>query len=253
MTPYYSDESVTIYHGDCREMLPHLQAEMLFTDPPYGVDYTGGHFHSGDVNIKRERERLGGDTGTKLYTDLFGMVRGVIDGPCYIWFAGTKAHDVYGAALGCDMEIHALIVWHKTNATYAAMNSQYKQRTEFCLYCKPKGSTLRWCGPTNEVTLWELRRDAENDLHPTQKPVSLATRAIGNHKADVILDPFMGSGSTLRAAKDLGRLELLRNFGDILNVRCSRYQQRMTSLSRYSRLTLGNCSKDHLPMTLLNQ
>jgi DNA modification methylase len=64
-----------------------------------------------------------------------------------------------------------------------------------------------WFGPTNETTVWDVARAARNDLHPTQKPLALFSRAIRNSSApgDLILDPFMGSGTTLRAAKDLGR------------------------------------------------
>ena len=102
-------------------------------------------------------------------------------------------------------QIHALIVWHKTNATYPAMRAQYKERKEMIVYCKgPKAKTL-WAGPSTETTVWEMKRDAENVYHPTQKPVAVMRRAIGNHDAEVVLDPFMGAGSTLRAAADLGR------------------------------------------------
>ncbi len=152
------------------------KAEMVFTDPPYGVDYTGGHFHSGNVNIKRERERLGGDTDTAIYAAFLSSVLPLVDGACYVWFADSKARDVYNAVFEQRGEIHALIIWHKVNAKYAAMNAQYKQRHEPCLYFKPKGSTLRWVGASDECTLWEIKRDAVNDMHPTQKPIDLSPK-----------------------------------------------------------------------------
>jgi DNA modification methylase len=196
--------------GDCTDeavverVMGGEKAQMLFTDPPYGVDYTGGHFHSGDVNIKRERPRLTGDA-IEIYSKFLPVVLPFIDGPCYVWFAGTKANSVYKAVLDAGCKIHAMIVWHKINATYAAMNAQYKQRHEPCLYFKPRGSTLRWTGPTDECTLWEIKRDSVNELHPTQKPVALALRAIGNHNAEIIADFFVGSGSTLAACEQLNR------------------------------------------------
>lgn len=190
---------------DVARLMDGERAQMMFTDPPYGVDYTGGHFHSGDVNIKRERERLDGDKSAALYSKFLPVALPIVDGPCYMWFAGSKARDVYNALEDCACEVHALIIWHKINATYAAMNAQYKQRHEPCLYFKPRGSTLRWCGPSDERTVWEIKRDASNDFHPTQKPVELAARAIKNHDASIVLDCFLGSGTTLIACEQLNR------------------------------------------------
>ena len=180
-------------------------ADMMFTDPPYGVEYDGGHFHSGNVNTKRAREKLKDDDSADIYFSFLPFALSVVDGPCYMWHADSKARDVYNAVHDNECVVHALIVWHKTNATYAAMNAQYKQRHEPCLYFKPKGSTLRWCGATTEATVWNQDRDGINDLHPTQKPVALAAKAIGNHDATTILDAFLGSGSTLIAAEQLNR------------------------------------------------
>ena len=109
-------------------------------------------------------------------------------------------------------EIHSLIIWHKINATYAAMNAQYKQRHEVCLYWKPKGKTLRWVGATTEASIWEIKRDARNDMHPTQKPVALAEKAILNHSVGLIADFFGGSGSTLIACEKNNRNCVMMEF-----------------------------------------
>ncbi len=190
---------------DVERVMMGEKAEMMFTDPPYGVNYEGGHFHSGDVNIKRKREKLADDDSTAIYFNFLPEALKVVEGPCYMWFAGNKARDVYNAVFDAGCEVHALIIWHKTNATYAAMNAQYKQRHEPCLYFKPKGSTLRWCGATTEATVWNEDRDGINEHHPTQKPIKLAMKAIGNHSAKTIVDFFCGSGSTLVACQNLSR------------------------------------------------
>lgn len=194
-----------LYLGDCTQIMPLLgKADIVVTDPPYGVDYTGGHFHSGNVNIKRERERLAGDAEPD-WDEWVRLIFGAVDGPCYIFHAGTKAAPLHNAVLRNGGTIHALIVWHKTNATYAAMNAQYKQRHEPILYCKPKNSTLRWVGDSAQATVWEIPRDPSNVYHPTQKPVDVMAKAIRNHDAKRVLDPFMGAGSTGCAAAKLGR------------------------------------------------
>jgi DNA modification methylase len=190
---------------DVARLMDGIKADMMFTDPPYGVNYEGGHFHSGDVNIKRKREKLADDDSTAIYTDFLPIALSVVDGPCYMWFAGSKARDVYNAVHDNGCEVHTLIIWNKTNATYAAMNAQYKPRHEPCLYFKPKGSTLRWCGETTEATVWDQARDGINEFHPTQKPIALAAKAIGNHDAKTVLEMFCGSGSTIIAAEQLGR------------------------------------------------
>lgn len=216
-----SDDDIFIKEGDVIQLNDHsvicgdssnldliksvfCKAEMLFTDPPYGVDYDGGHFHSGDVNIKRSKEKLANDKNTSMYAVTALAAKHLIDGPCYTWFAGTKVVSAIDPILEYG-ELHSLLVWHKINAKYAAMSSQYKPRHEFCAYWKPKKCTLRWCGDSTESTLWEVKRDPINNYHPTQKPIELAFRAIKNHTSSSVLDLFLGSGSTLMACEQLGR------------------------------------------------
>jgi len=186
------------------KLMDGQKADMVFTDPPYGVNYEGGHFHSGDVKIKRKREKLKNDASEDIYSRVIPVICQFCEGPVYTWYADSKPLALYSSVYQFG-EIHALIIWHKTNAKYAAMNAQYKQRHEPCLYWKPKGKNLKWCGPTNEATVWEIKRDAKNDYHPTQKPTALAERAISNHKAGNCLDLFLGSGSTLIACEKTGR------------------------------------------------
>ena len=191
---------------DVARLMDGAVAEMMFTDPPYGVDYSGGIQFTKDGNTKtNNREKLENDNSTAIYTDFLPVALAYVDGPCYMWFAGSMGREVYNALHNNSCEIHSLIIWNKINATYAAMNAQYKERKEPCLYFKPKGSTLRWCGSTTEATVWDQARDGINEFHPTQKPIALASKAIGNHDAKTVLEMFGGSGSTLIAAEQLGR------------------------------------------------
>jgi DNA modification methylase len=190
---------------DVKRLMAGRIAEMMHADPPYGVNYEGGHFHSGDVNVKRTREKLAADESTDIYGKFLPEAMNVVDGPCYLWFAGSLGRAVYSAVEDAGGVISTLLIWHKTNATYAAMNAQYKQRHEPCLYFKPKKSTLRWVGPADACSLWEFKKEGLNKLHPTQKPVELVANALCNHKAELVYDPFLGSGTTLIAAEQLGR------------------------------------------------
>jgi hypothetical protein len=190
------------------------RADMMWTDPPYGVDYVGG-----DMNA-RHRERLANDANASIYKRFLPVVLSCVDGPCYMWFAGSKGGEVYAALEGNRCEVHALLVWNKTNATYAALNANYKQRHEPFMYFKPHGSTLRWAGPTTECSVWDLPRDPRNDMHPTQKPLALPTRAIGNHDAESVLDVFAGSGASIIAAERLNRrcyaMEISPHYCDVI-------------------------------------
>ena len=194
--------------------------DMAFTDPPYGVEYTGGIQFTGKdtgIAITNNRQMIANDD-VDLYNEVMGMLALKVNGPCYIWFAGTKAAKLYEAAETYG-DIHALIIWVK-NGGYGALNANYKQKHEPCLYWKPNGSTLRFTGATTETTIWEIDKDGKNKLHPTQKPVALAHKAISNHDVKTVLDLFGGSGATLIAAEQLNRtcymMELDPKYCDVI-------------------------------------
>jgi site-specific DNA-methyltransferase (adenine-specific) len=194
--------------------------DMAFTDPPYGVAYTGGiQFADKDSGkaVTNNREMIQNDD-IDLYAEVMGILALKVQGPCYIWFADTKASKLYEAAETFG-DIHALIIWVK-NGGYGALNANYKQKHEPCLYWKPKGSTLRFTGATTETTIWEIDKDGKNKLHPTQKPIDLALKAIGNHDAKTVLDLFGGSGSTLIACEQTNRtcymMELDPKYCDVI-------------------------------------
>ena len=178
------------------------KADMVFTDPPYGVSYTGGlQFKNGTVE-KNNREMIKNDD-VDIYEDVFRILSQFSNGACYVWFAGTKAATLYNAAEKYG-EIHALIIWVK-NGGYGALNANYKQKHEPCLYWKPKNAKLNFCGATTETTVWEVNKDGVNEYHPTQKPIALPAKAISNHDVETVLDLFGGSGSTLIACEQLNR------------------------------------------------
>lgn len=198
-------------------LMDGAKADMVFTDPPYGVLYTGGLQFKDGVVEKNNREMIKNDD-VDIYEDVFKMLSKFSNGPCYVWFADTKASSLYVAAEEYG-DIHALIIWVK-NGGYGALNANYKQKHEPCIYWKPKGKTLNFIGPTTETTIWEINKDGRNDLHPTQKPVALPSKAIQNHNAKTILDLFGGSGSTLIAAEQTDRtcymMELDPKYCDVI-------------------------------------
>lgn len=183
---------------DVDKLLQGNKADMAFTDPPYNVLYTGGIQIKNGNFIKNNREMIVNDN-IDIYEDVFKQLSKYIDGPAYIWFAGSKAENVYKYANKYG-NIHALIIWIK-NGGFGALNANYKQKHEPCLYWKPNNSNLRWVGQSTETTIWNINKDGLNNYHPTQKPVKLAIKAIKNHDVKTVIDLFGGSGSTLIACE----------------------------------------------------
>ena len=203
---------------ECVEaLMDGAKADMAFTDPPYGVEYTGGIQFKNTGVVKNGRKMIIGDD-SNIYDDVFQTLSQHVDGACYVWFAGTRGGDVYRAAEKHGV-IHAVIVWVK-NGGYGALNANYKQKHELCLYWNAKNTKLKFIGKTTENTVWEISKDGVNEFHPTQKPVSLAAKAVQNHKANSVLDLFGGSGSTLIACEQLGRkcymMELDPHYCDVI-------------------------------------
>jgi DNA modification methylase len=201
-------------------LLQGMKADLVFTDPPYGVAYTGGlQFKDGHVE-RNNREMIANDD-LDIYEDVMAMLTQHAAGPCYIWFAGSKGASIYAAAEKYG-DIHALLIWVK-NGGYGALNANYKQKHEPCLYWKPKGTTLNFIGATTETTIWNIDKDGRNKLHPTQKPVALAARAIANHDCTTVLDMFGGSGATLIAAEEMNKtcymMELDPQYIDVIITR----------------------------------
>tara|TARA_R100001510_G_C7652020_1_gene209827 strand:+ start:1089 stop:2165 length:1077 start_codon:yes stop_codon:yes gene_type:complete len=188
---------------DVERLMDGNKADMAFTDPPYNVEYTGGIQYKNGKKVTNNREMIANDD-RDLYPEVVGILCDYVDGPSYVWFAGTKASTLYATAEELA-DIHSLIIWVK-NGGYGALGASYKQKHEPCLFIKTKGSTLRFVGPTTENTVWEIDKDGVNRLHPTQKPVELAERALKNHDAKNVLDLFLGSGSTLIAAEKTNRI-----------------------------------------------
>lgn len=189
---------------DVERLMNGEKADMVFTDPPYGVDYSGGIQFSSNGDVKKnQRERLENDNSEQIYADAVPVMAKITNGPIYTWFADSKAGTLYNSISKVG-EIHALIIWVK-NGGYGALNANYKQRHEPCLYWKSKNGRLNFCGATTENTIWEINKDGKNEFHPTQKPVALAAKALQNHDAKSVADIFLGSGTTMVAAHQLGR------------------------------------------------
>ena len=183
------------------------KADMVFTDPPYGVSYEGGH-------NKKKRKGIENDTlQNENLTDLFydSLLNAEVFtkdyAAFYIWYSNSKAVETFKSFDKLNLEIRNVLIWYKIKSGFAAFMAQYIQNYEPVIYAFKKGKVPQWFGSSTEKTVWELKKDNINEYHPTQKPVELPEKALINSskQSDIILDLFLGSGSTMVAAHQLKR------------------------------------------------
>ena len=217
MVPYYDHDGITIYHGDCREILPSLPVcDLVVTDPPYAVSVAGAarvgmagkgirrlDFFAGDDDwgamMRLVREAVG------LACDRLSAI-----GSLYAWCG----HRQLGSLVE-DMEARGMstrfLVWAKLCPPPPPPGSGWPSGAELCLYAYPAGRT--WTmrdhpARSNVITADSFRHGQPGKVdHPTQKPFCVIAPLISASSlpGQTVIDPFMGSGTTLRAAKDIGR------------------------------------------------
>ena len=140
----------------------------------------------------------------------------------YVWNGHRQFGPMYTMLLAMGVHVSCVITWAKDR--FAIGRGDYKHQTEFCLYgWRADNGAHRWHGGQDQSTLWQVPRDPVKDyVHPTQKPLELAERAMRNSSrpGQTVLDPFLGGGTTLIAAERTGRrcvgVELDPHFCDVI-------------------------------------
>lgn len=192
LKPYYEENGIQIFHGDCREVLPSLpKVDLVLTDPPYGIALNTHYSQRKSNDIQgRDYDPIVGDGATMDFTFLFDLAPRSV-----VWGANNWPQQIPFQSLS-----DGWLCWDKRTNERAdqILGSPFElavvlgQRTY-------KFIRLQHCGVKNGDG------DSAGRFHPTQKPVELMRRTMKLFSGDSVLDPFMGSGTTLRAAKDLGR------------------------------------------------
>jgi DNA modification methylase len=201
--------------GDCTDpdvvaaLMGNDSIDMVQIDPPYGVDYSGqkASMFYGEETRGKEREKIKGDSSTLESTILLAKALVLYKSSIYfIWSAPQYLYEVNKVINECGLDIFSVIVWNKNHANFGAMGATYKPKFEIAFACKI--DKIPYYGPDNEVTVWDIDRSSKNDYHPTQKPVELFERSIINHtrEGDIVVDYFLGGGTSLIAAERLGRI-----------------------------------------------
>ena len=209
-------EGVTLYLGDCREILPGIErADALICDPPYGNSN-----HDGDLNARLNDHR--GIENKPIANDGASEMRDVVDAvlkqavrllpkeasacccfcggggptPVFAWLANRMDRD--------GLQFFHSVIWDKKNP---GLGIRYRRQHEMLMVAHRKGSRIRWGDNVPAVAnIISMMPDRER-AHPNEKPVRLMQQIVSTHSraGDIILDPFMGSGTTGVAAVMLGR------------------------------------------------
>ncbi len=189
MKPYYQDEFVTIYHGDCREILPSLEpVDLVLTDPPYGIGYSSVRLNYPKATFS---EPIKGDDSLECVEWLLSVLKG----DAIIWGANNWPHLLPFPGVWLCWDKRVIEAADKLFGWPFELAWQNRKTGKARIYRIQHGGVINADGPNT------LR------LHPTQKPIRLFIAVITDftNKDQTILDPFMGSGTTLIAAKNLGR------------------------------------------------
>jgi site-specific DNA-methyltransferase (adenine-specific) len=207
MQPYYQHAGITIYHGDCLDVLPTLSERIaIVTDQPYGTGWVKGGGRAGEFNAQHEKQ-----TWDVWDMSWVGLAPNICSYAVFGPYSRAK-----------DLQAHLpqpnnLVWWHKTNP-----RPNGPRREPICISPVYLPDGLEF-----------LAYNGDTPLHPNQKPIDLMLWIMGFIPDDAtILDPFMGSGSTLVAAKQLGRkaigIELDERYCEIA---ANRLQQEIMELS----------------------
>lgn len=197
MSAYYEDDLVTLYHGDCREVTAWLEADVLVTDPPYGVrmvSYVGGGDRARNGSPSHISDAIAGDSSPLVRDEALAN-----------W--GDRPAIVFGSwRIPRPPNVRSLLVWHKEGAYSGPLNAAFFNNHEE-IYVLGSGAWRKSAPPLRSViTTTEHRSYASVSIgHPTPKPLGLMETLIDRCPDGVVADPFAGSGSTLVAAKQLGR------------------------------------------------
>jgi DNA modification methylase len=199
-------------------------ADLVFTDPPYNVDYEGYT----EERLKIQGDRMTDEQFNRFLEAAFRSCRAVVKrgASLYVCHSSSWQREFQNALEAAGFEVRCQIIWAKN--TFAWGFGRYKFQHEPIFYAHVAGEKDPWYGDKSQSTLWEEKKPAANRLHPTMKPVELIERALLNSSkaGDVVVDLFGGSGSTLIACERRGRaarlMELDPRYGDVI---CQRFQE----------------------------
>ncbi|MDP2323323.1 MAG: site-specific DNA-methyltransferase, partial [Gammaproteobacteria bacterium] len=206
--------------ADVERVLAGGLADMVFTDPPYNVNY-GATMKDKlrGTNRTIANDNLG-DGFEQFLRDACVNILAVTKGAIYVCMSPSEIHTLQRVFCEAGGRCATFVIWAKHHFTMG--RSDYQRQYEPILYGWQEGSKHFWGGDRSQADIWFVKKPHVNDLHPTMKPVELVGRAVVNSSKsrDTVLDPFGGAGSTLIACEIHGRqarlIELEPKYCDVI-------------------------------------
>ena len=189
---------------DVEALAGGVKMYMLLTDPPYGVNYVG---KTKDA-LKIENDAQTDDELLTFLTEAYLAADALMKPGAvfYIWHADIKAGVFRNACANVGWEVRQVLIWVKNSMVLGRQD--YQWRHEPCLYGWKDGAGHLWASDHKQTTILEFDRPARNKEHPTMKPIPLFDYQIKNNTkgGDAVLDLFGGSGTTIMACEQNGRI-----------------------------------------------
>ena len=229
----------TTMFDDVQKLMEGDVADMVFTDPPYNVNYGSTmkdsiRYHAGTLGGRKIMNDNLGDGFPQFLTDSLSNLLMFCQGAAYVCMSSSELHTLYSAFIAAGGKWSTFIIWAKN--TFTLGRADYQRQYEPILYGWNADKPHYWCGDRDQSDVWEYNKPVKNDLHPTMKPVELVERAVLNSSksGDIVLDGFGGSGSTLIACEKNNRkarlMELDPKFCDVIVKRWEEYTGRKAEL-----------------------
>ena len=212
-------------HKDVELVMNGVLADLVFTDPPYNVDYTGKTEEAlKPVNDKQTDEEF----YSFLLTSFINIANNSKGGASiYVCHSDSEGLNFRRAFKDAGFYMAQCVIWNKNVMVMGRQDYQWKH--EPILYGWKVGGGHQYYGGRKQVTVWDIERPTQSRERPTMKPISLIAKAMKNNSKqdDIVLDTFLGSGSTLVAAEQLGRtcygLELDPHYVDVIRKRYAKF------------------------------
>ncbi len=219
---------------DVEKLMDGQLADMVFTDPPYNVDYANPEK---DGKAKKDRRIKNDNLGNEFHGFLLAAMTNMLTvckGAIYVCMSSSELDTLQSAFRGAGGKWSTFLIWAKN--TFTLGRADYQRQYEPILYGWKEGTDHFWCGGRDQGDVWFFNKPVKNDLHPTMKPVELVERAVRNSSKskDIVLDLFGGSGSTLIACEKTGRqarlTELAPKYVDVIVRRWEEYTGKEATL-----------------------
>ena len=189
---------------DVKRLMDNELADILITDPPYNVDYTGGTKEA----LKIINDKMDNDNFRCFLIDAFSNANEVMKAGAvfYIWHADSEGYNFRGACFDVGWNVRQCLIWNKN--AFVMGRQDYHWKHEPCLYGWKDGASHLWVSDRKQTTVIDFDRPIRNDVHPTMKPIPLFDYQIKNNtkQGDKVLDLFGGSGTTIMACEQNGRV-----------------------------------------------